>query len=81
MKKVIIKSPWGDFLELQIGNRTYERSAMGNFWTSDGKEPGLFWSIVLSVIACLLPVSEVVPDKFSNMLRATIPPEKLRWMK
>ena len=85
MKKTVIKSPWGDFLKLQIGNRTYERSAMGNFWERDGKNMGFFWGELrgagLSAIACLLPVSEVVPDKFSAMLRAMMPPEKLDWMK
>ena len=85
MKKTVIKSPWGDFLKLQIGKRVYERSATGNFWTRDSKEAGFFWGeargVVLSAIACLLPVSEVVPDKFSAMLREMMPPEKLRWMK
>lgn len=82
MKKTIIKSPWGDFLKLQIGKKIYCRSAMGNFWSREGApEIGFFGCLVLSRIASLTPVSEIEPDKFSDLLRATIPPERLGWMK
>jgi hypothetical protein len=82
MKKIVIESPWGNFLKLHIGKRVYSRSAIGNFWKREGKPPMSLWGCdLLSLIAYLLPVSEVEPDRFSDMLRATIPPERLGWMK
>jgi len=81
MEKVVIKSPWGNFLELRIGQRTYERSAMGNIWYRDSRFVGPCGSGALSLVARLLPVSEVRPDEYSDMLRAQFPPEKLGWMK
>ena len=81
MEKVVIKSPWGNFLELRIGGRTFERSAMGNIWYRDFKMVGFYGCEALSLIARLLPASEVRPDEYSDMLRAQFPPEKLGWMK
>ncbi len=82
MRKVVIESPWGNFIKLHIGRRAYNRSAMGNFWGREGgSEVGIFGCVLLSMIAAWLPVREVEPDKSSDMLRATVPPEKLGWMK
>ncbi len=84
MHKIVIESPWGDFLKLHIGSRVYNRSAVGNFWYRENGSPycvGFFGCDLLSMIASMLPVSEVEPDKFSDMLRASLPPEKLGWMK
>ena len=68
MKKVIIKSPWGDFVRLHIGNKTYERSAQGRFWNS----PLVSWPL-LNFLTWILPVDEVEPDRFTPMLREFCP--------
>lgn len=73
MRKTVIKSPWGNFIKIEVGKRTYERTAQGNFWIPGLWKLGAHRSVVLDFLAWLLPVAEVEEDKFIQQLRQQFP--------
>ena len=69
MKKIIHKSPWGDFVTLKINGREFNRTAQGGLWSTPGiKIPFIGYS-VLDWLMAKLPADEVLPDDFSPKMQ------------